>query len=237
MLAIALLLLCTAASVSQTVASPAFGVTSKRAAFLSPLENWMPTWNIDRYVKPLENAGYTVDVVLGKNVSMAFLSSQLPNYDIVILRTDAFDREGRVYYCSGDDPFDSQTITTYAGDISTKDLAIGACLGFSGAYMQHSYPAGSMRHGLFFALGSGLEELSAIMLTVGFDVFVTYSMNALSLQWGRYDALSEGFFKYLGQGSTVKESIFDLNQYLRRGHGLTADWPLIYYCGNGDFVL
>jgi hypothetical protein len=236
-LAITLLVLCTAASAGQTVASPAFSGTSKRAVFLSPLENWMPTWNIDSYVKPLESAGYAVDVVLGKNASMAFLSSQLPNYDIVILRTDAFDHEGRAYYCSGDDPFDSKTKTTYGGEISTRDLAIGACLGFSGTYMQHSYPAGSMRHGLFFALGSGLEELSAIMLTAGFDVFVTYSMSALSLQWGRYDALSEGFFKYLGQGSTVKNSIIELNQYLRRGHGLTADWPMIYYCGDGNFVL
>ena len=79
-----------------------FADSSKQAVILSPLENWMPTWGLESHISLLQHAGYQVDVLLNENASISFFKTDLAKYDLIVLRTDAFMREGLTFYCAGD---------------------------------------------------------------------------------------------------------------------------------------
>jgi hypothetical protein len=234
MLAVTLCVLCLAAAASQAVAVPLFSETNKQAVFLSPLEQWWPTWNLAGYVYPLEKVGYHVDVLVNENVSIAFLKTELAKYDVIIMRTASFSYEGVNFLCSGE-PITSNT-TAYASGISSNELHIGVCLGFSSLFLRHNYGADSLRHGLVFMLGSGAAELSSVFLSAGSAAFVGF-YESFSMGWGSMDAFTQAFLKYLSEGNTVKEAIVELDMYLYSGHGSTANWLLPYWSGDGDFKL
>jgi hypothetical protein len=221
----------------QAVAAPSSGETSKQAVFLSPLERWMPTWNLDSYVLLLERAGYHVDVLLNEGVSISFLRAGLAKYDLIILRTESFSNEEVNFYCSGE-PVTRQARTTFANEISSHELQVGVCVGFSLIFLQNSYPANSLRAGLVYTVGSFTEELSSFFLEAGAKIFVTpQSTDGYTLQWGRADAFSLQLFKYLSRGSTVKDAIAQLKTYLHTGHGESVDWPMLYCRGDETFKI
>lgn len=231
----ALLVLFATATASHAFASPWFSQPTKQAVFLSPLENWYQTWNLDSYISPLEAAGYRVDVLLNENVSFTFLKTGLSKYDIIILRTDSFAYEGEDFFCLGE-PVTFKTATTYTSEISSKELQVAACLGFSPKFIQSNYPAGSL-HGLVYVLASrSSSQLSSVFISACASVFVGYDQD-FSLRWGRMDALSQAFFRYLSEGYPVKDATIQLYIYLHTGHGHTANWLSPYYVGNGDFKI
>jgi len=220
---------------SHAVAAPSASSTTKQAVILSPLEGWMQTWNMATYVSLLQRAGYQVDVLQNEQVSISFLKTGLAKYDLIILRTDFFNDESLTYYCSGE-PVTSETKGTYASEISAKELKIGVCLGFSTLFLQDNYANGTLRHGLVYALGGGTSELSGQFLRAGSSVFIGYDQ-AFSLQWGRMDAYSQQFLKYLVRGYSVKDAQVELRAYLITGHGVTADWPEFRWVGDGDYKI
>jgi hypothetical protein len=202
--------------------------------FLSPLESWMPTWNLDSYVSLLERAGYHVDVLLNGDVSISFLRVGLAKYDLIILRTDSFGQESINYYCSGEQ-VTPQTLTKFANEISSKELQVGVCVGFSSIFLQNSYPKGSL-HGLVYVLASGAAELSSVFLGAGASVFISFNQ-FFTLRFGRMDAFSQAFFKYLSRGYSVKDAQQELNIYLKIGHGNTASWPQLDWKGDGNYKI
>ena len=230
---IALFFLSVFAGTSHASALPLFSETGKQAVFLSPMELWMPTWYLEGYVSQLERAGYHVDVLLNEDVSISFLKTGLANYDIIILRTDSFDNEGVVYYCSGE-PVTTKTRTAFTAEISSGELQVGVCVGFNEAFLKDNYPPNSLRPGLVFAIGSLTTDLSSAFLAGGSSAFISYNGG---LQWGQFDALSIRVLRYLAQGYTVKDALTELNKYLQAGHGKTANWPSPYWSGNGDFKI
>jgi hypothetical protein len=235
LLLIALFFLSVIGAASYASAMPLFSGASKQALFLSPLEAWMPTWNLEEYVSQLEHAGYHVDVLLNENVSISFLKTGLANYDLIILRTDSFFHEGIHYYCSGE-PVTYQTSTVFANEISSHELQVGACLAFSVVFLEDNYPAGSLRHGLVYAIGSTTDELSDAFLSGGSAVFLGYDAT-FRLDWGQIDALSIMLFTYMSQGYSVEDAMNQLNMYLYTGHGTTNDWLLPYWTGDGNFKI
>lgn len=234
-LLIALFFLSAVAGTNHVAALPLFSETGKQAVFLSPMERWMPTWDLQGYVFYLERAGYHVDVLLDEKVSISFLKTGLADYDIIILRTDSFDGEDISYYCSGE-PVTTKTRTTFAAEISTGELKVGECVGFSLAFLKHNYPADSLRPGLVFAIGGLTAQLSSVFLEGGCSAFVGYS-DLLGLQWGGLDALSIRVLKYLSEGYTVKGALAQLDSYIHWGHGNSATWPKLYWDGNEDFKI
>jgi len=230
-----LFILSVIAGASHASASPSFSEGGKQAVFLSPLERWFPTWNLSGYLSPLEQAGYHVDVLLNENVSISFLTTDLAKYDIIILRTSWFKLEaGITYYCSGEPV--NETSTAFAAEISSKEIAIDFCVGFSVLFLQDNYPPASLRHGLVYVLGAEDDQLSSAFLAAGSSVFIGYSEDYY-LMWGRMDALSEALFGYLSQGSTVRDSVAQLYFYVCRGHGEAATWPLPYWTGDSNFKI
>jgi len=196
----------------------------------------MPTWNLNGYVTLLERAGYHVDVLLNEKVSVSFLTTSLSKYDAIILRTDYFHYEGFNYYCTGE-PVNSKTRTTFAAQISVQELQVnGFCLGFSLIFLQHNYPAGSLKPGLVFVVASDSTVLASPFLTGGSSAFLGYE-TTFGLGWGRLDAISIKLLKYLSEKSSVRDSIAKLFSYLTAGHGITSKLPPIYYAGNGNFKL
>jgi hypothetical protein len=234
-LLIALFFLSAVAGTNHVAALPLFSETGKQAVFLSPMERWMPTWDLEGYVFYLERAGYDVDVLLNENVSISFLKTGLANYDIIILRTDSFDDEGASYYCSGE-PVTAKTRATFAAEILSGEIQVGVCVGFTAAFLKHNYPANSLRPGLAFAIGSLTADFSSLFLEGGCSAFVGYN-DLLSLQWGRLDALSIGLLRYLSQGYTVGDALKKLDSYIHWGHGNSATWPSLYLSGDGDFKI
>jgi hypothetical protein len=219
---------------SQAVAAPLSTATAKQAAILSPLESWMQTWNMVTYVSLLQYAGYQVDVLQNDQVSISFLKTGLAKYDLIILRTDFFNDESLTYFCSGE-PVTSNTAGTFASEISAKELRIGVCLGFSILFLRDNYQNGTL-HGLVYALGGGTAELSGEFLRAGSSVFIGYDQ-AFSLQWGRMDAYSQQFLKYLVRGYSVEDAQVELRSYLITGHGVTADWPEFRWIGDGNYKI
>lgn len=220
---------------SQAVAAPSSTATAKQAVILSPLESWFQTWDMASFVSLLQQAGYHVDVLVNEQVSISFLKTGLAKYDLIILRTDYFNHESLNYFCSGE-PVTSETAGTFAGEISAKELKIGACLGFSTLFLQDNYRNGTLRPGLVYALGGGTTDLSTQFLHAGSSVFIGFDQ-AFSLQWGRMDAYSEQLFKYLVMGYSVKDAQSELATYLDTGHGITADWPQFRWVGDGDYKI
>ena len=214
---------------------PSFSDTTKQALFLSPIEQFSPTWDLQGYVYPLEHAGYHVDVLLNENVSIAFLKTGLANYDLIILRTESFTIEGTGYFCSGE-PVTSQTSTALAQEIQSREVAVSACVGFSYLFIKHNYAAKSLRPGLVYVLGSATIELSPAFLENGASVFVGYQEEC-SLGWGQLDAISIKLFGFMSQGYSVKEAMIQLYIYLSTGHGSAEDWSLPSWVGNGDFKI
>jgi len=227
------------AGMNHAFAVPVFMGGGGRAAFLSPLERWMPTWGLDDYVSLLESAGYMVDVLVNEDVSVPFMKTALSSYDLIILRTDAFTLEGTAYWCTGEEVTITsfqQLNTTYATEIAAHELELSAaCVGFSPTFIHDYYPAGSL-HGLVYGLGSISMELSSAFISAGASVFLGFS-NDIPLTWGRMDAFSIKFFSYMSQGDTVIDAKANLYSYLNRGHGVTASWIQLSYTGDGTFAL
>jgi hypothetical protein len=221
----------------QAFAVSSSGETGKQAVFLSPLERWMPTWNLDSYVLLLERAGYHVDVLLNGNVSISFLRVGLAKYDLIILRTESFSNEEVNFYCSGE-PVTARARTTFANEISSRELQVGVCVGFSLIFLRNNYPANSLRSGLVYTIGSSSSELSSAFLEAGAKVFLTpEETDGYTLQWGRIDAFSIQLFKYLSKGYTVNDAIDQLKTYLHTGHGDSIDWPSLYCRGDQTFKI
>lgn len=235
-LVVALLLISLAIGTGNAFAMPMFSDTNKQAVFLSPLERWMPTWNVDLYVLQLEHAGYHVDVMFNENVSIAFLRTELAKYDLIIMRTDSYDYEGYTYYCSGEPVSNPAAFASkFADEISSRELQFGVCAGFSSLFIQHNYPAHSLR-GLVYFPGSVTMGLASVFLAAGAQVFIGYDCS-YSLSWGRLDGLSIKLLSYLAKGYTVNEAVTQLYIYLHTGHGNTADWVSPSYIGDKDFTI
>ena len=233
---VALLIITVACSVGQASAATQFTQSTKRAVFLSPLERWMSTWDLNGYVSQLERAGYQVDTLLDGNVSIAFLRTKLVDYDLIILRTDAFVEETfGPFYCSGE-TINATMAKTFADEISSREIKIGACLGFSPAFLQHSYPMDSLRDSLVYVIASNSNYLSSAFLTAGASAFIGYDLD-FTLSWGRIDALSTKLLMYLAEGFSVKNAIIQLFIYLHTGHGRDADWLTPTWSGDGDFKI
>jgi len=195
----------------------------------------MQTWNMVSYVSLLQHAGYTVDVLQNDQVSISFLKTGLAKYDLIILRTDFFNDESLTYFCSGE-PVTSETKGTFASEIAAKELRVGVCLGFSILFLRDNYQNGTLQHGLVYALGGGTAELSGEFLRAGSAVFIGFDQ-AFTLRWGRMDAYSQQYLKYLVRGYSVEEAQVELRSYLIIGHGETADWPQFRWIGDGDYKI
>ena len=234
-LLVTLFVLTVIASASNGYAMPLFADTSKRAVFLSPIEEWRSTWNLEEYVSLLESAGYQVDVLMNGNVSISFLKSGLSDYDIIILRTDSFYYEGFSYFCTGE-PVTDNASETFAQEISNREIHVGACIGFSAEFIRLNYLENSLRPGLVFVIDGYSAELSSPFISAGASVYVGY-YDAYPLGWGRIDALSIKWLSYLAKGNSVKEATPLLYNYLTGGHGDTASWPTIFWYGNGTYKI
>ena len=223
-------------SASSGFAMPFFSeATSKQAVILSPLEKWMPTWDLESYILLIEHAGYRVDVLLNENASIAFLKTGLADYDLVVLRTDAFIREGLTFYCAGDTA-DLQAREKFGGEISSNEVEVAACVGFSVLFLGHYYTAGTLKHGLVYVLASESAELSSSFTSAGAAAFIGY-YSAHSIQWGRLDAYSIQLLYYMSEGSSVADAVIQLYVYLNTGHGKTADWVTPYWSGDGTYTI
>ncbi len=221
------------ASLAGANAAPSFASDSKQAVFISPMESTRSTWNLEEYVSLLEGAGYEVDLVFDENASVTFFATALSNYDVVILRTDSFTREGFNFYCTGE-PVTWGTRTTYAEEISARALDAGVCLGFSMKFIDINYVPGSLRNGMVYVIDGYSADLAGAFLNAGSAVYVGY-YDAYPLGWGRIDALSLKFLSYVTAGHSVKEAVPMLYTYLCLGHGVTGNWPSIFYYGEGSF--
>jgi hypothetical protein len=232
---VALCVLGVFAQAGNVAGQPLFSEGGKQAVILSPLERWMPTWNMETYVAILERAGYQVEIVLNENVSISFLRTQLAKYDLIILRTDSFAWEGFNFFCSGESAT-VQAKKTYVNEIAARELDVAACVGFSMLFLRSNYRPGSLRPGLVFGVGGGMVELSPAFKEAGMAVFIGYD-DMYSLSWGRVDALSQKLLRYMSEGTSVKNSVSRLYQYLTIGHGRDASLPSVYWTGNGDFTI
>jgi len=234
-LIVALFLISLVTGSCSAFAAPLFSQANKQAVILLPLEEWMSTWNRNTYVSLLERAGYSVDVLTDGNVSISFLRTGLARYDIIILRTDSFQYEGMDYFCSGE-PFTYGARHTYSAEISSQEVSVGACVGFSTLFLRDNYPANSLRHGLVFVIGSDSGVLASSFLASGAAAFIGY-FETFSLSWGRMDVFSEKLLSYLASGSSVSDSVLQLTIYVHLGHGGTANWPSVYWTGDGTYKI
>ena len=216
------------------VEPPSFAGTSKRAVFISPMENAEPTWGSESYKSLLEGAGYQVDILLDGNASISFFETGLAKYDLIVLRTDSFVAKGLTYYCAGDKA-DASARGTFAGETVLKEVMVGECVGFSTLFLRNRYPAGSLS-GLVIAVGSNTAELSTVFLQAGAAALIGF-YDEHCTQWGNLDSYSLKLLYYLSQGYSVEGANIQLYIYLYTGHGTTADWILPYWAGDGSYKI
>ena len=232
---IALCGLAFAAGTSNGFAAPSFAGTTKQAIFISPLETSMSTWAIESQILQLERAGYHVDVVLDGNATISFFETGLSNYDLIVLRTDAFTWEGLRYYCAGDHP-DNKARAALSGMIALKEVQVAACVGFNMLFLRHYYPAGSLRSGLVIMPSSFSAEIASVFLQAGAAAFIGYN-EGHCMQWGYLDSFSLKILYYLSKGYSVADTMIQLYIYLHTGHGKSADWMMPESFGDGTYKI
>jgi len=234
LLLIALCVLPLVTGISNGFAAPSFAGASKRAVFISPMENVEPTWGSESYKSLLERAGYQVDIVLDGNASISFFETGLAKYDLIVLRTDSFASEALTYYCAGDKA-DVSARGTFAAETALHEVKVEQCVGFSTLFLQNHYPAGSLR-GLVIAVGSNTADMSTVFLKAGAAALIGFYDEHCS-QWGILDSYSLKLLYYLSQGYSVESANIQLYIYLYTGHGKTADWILPYWAGDGSYKI
>lgn len=211
---------------------------SKNALIFSPYEASVPTWHIDTLIASLRSAGYRVTVVTNAQASIQFLRTQLKGFSLIILRTDSFPGEGLTYYCTGQTPTLPTDVSSYqkaySGMIQKHEVQVSSCVGFSLIFLQDYYPSGLS--GLLYIVGPDGQDLANPWLKAGGSVAVGYQID-MSITWGRLDVMTLSFFKYLTQGYTVVESYARMDAELHANHGVSADWPAMWYDGNQNYKI
>jgi hypothetical protein len=212
-----------------------------KAVILSPLEFIEPMAYVGQMKSLLTSAGFTVEFLVNEQVSVDFFKTQLSNYKIIILRTEAYEWAHITYWYLGE--FTTyQSVAKYAADIAAKRLNFDSFkAGFALQFVKDYYKSNPLPGSFVFLVASNSLLLASTFKSVGAAVVAGY-YRPLNFGFGLVDHLTQLVIYFMErQGLTVKDGIYAVvNIFMQRAYRVPSETNLIpplSYIGNGAVTL
>lgn len=240
----------TAVALSSLLIVSVFGAVSltlpkayaaPRAAILSPLEFIEPMAFLNDLTSLLTASGFAVDVLKNEQVTVDFFKTQLVNYKIIILRTEAYDWAHVTYWYLGEFTT-SESPAKYAADIAAKRLNFASfTAGFTARFITDYYKSNPMPGSFVFMVASNSLLLASAFKTGGASVFVGY-WKPLNFGFGLVDDLTKLVIFFMAKlqlsvRDAVRAVIDIFMQRAFRFPNETSAIPPLAYSGNGSQTL
>jgi len=201
------------AQLSLVPSPPSLGSAQpqRNALILSPISSfdpWRPE-DLARISSYLTQAGYAVTYLENTGVTLNFMTKQLNNYNLIIWRSQVYERNHITYYYIGQ--YDNAaTEQVYASDFKSGALdSSNGIIGASVDFFANHVGQGSLTDvKLMVLIASMSDSLSGIFLSAGVRAIIEFT-GVFSMQFGFADDIATGIFAYLTQGNSVENSVLN----------------------------
>jgi len=235
--------LATPLAVSVKALAPQPATQQKQALIISSLNSTMPMGadsTLD--INYLKSMGYNTTYVVDGSVTVGFLLHNLPNYSVVIWRTNTYISQHTVYWYIGQ-PVSGEVEQEYATDFSYGWLnAHAGVIGMTGDFIQNHFKADALKNiKLLIFVGSYGNSIVPSFLTAGVKT-VIFCNGIISLQGGLIDDLTVSILDYMARGEDVDAAVFNTvspyAQYTQPQDPYDSTYaPPFWYNGDGSLVL
>jgi hypothetical protein len=182
---------------------------ARNAIIISSLDDFSPMRDVDvaSLNSSLMQAGYNVTYLKDGAVTLAFMATQLNNYQVIIWRTQAYEQNHVLYWYIGQR--DSRKAEqTYSSDIASEWVdASHGILGVSSAFFTNQFTPNSLSNvKLMIILSSMSALIAAPLITAGAKAIIDFSGNIdLGFNWDDY--LITVTVRYLADGMSVADAV------------------------------
>lgn len=222
-------------------ALPASAKYHPKALILSSLERYSPMGHLDAVTNDLTSAGYNVTFVSDTAVTINLLTTQLNDYDVVIWRTDVYERARITYWYLGE-LVDQETSQAYASGVAAGWLDNShGILGVSIDFFRYHFTSGSLANVKVAILMSSMSlSIANVFIQAGVKATVDYyaSFSAAS---NLSDYVTQLLIECLAAGNTVKDSVTNtVNRFasLVVSGSLDPNYlPPVSYLGDGTLTI
>jgi hypothetical protein len=214
---------------------------SPRAVILSPLDWIQPMPYVNDIVQFLTSNGFQVDVLRNEEVSVDFFRTELSNYRVIILRTDAYVWAHVVYWYLGE-LSTAENIAEHANDIGDRLLNFESfSAGFSDSFIREYYAPNRLPGSFVFVAASVSLVLSAVFREAGAQSFTGY-WKPIDFAWGFYDYLTRLVMFFMAeQQMSVHEAVRAVvDIFMQRAYKVPEEAvliPSLADIGNGAVTL
>jgi DNA-dependent RNA polymerase auxiliary subunit epsilon len=217
------------------VMPPSAPRSQSRVLILSSTETLYPMQYASQVATELKQAGYNVTFLSGSAITLDVLTNQLDQYDLLIWRTDSYERGNTTYWYLGQQP----NVTTYAGAVGIKAVDVSnGMIAVSAAFISKSFGPGSLTH-LKLAIMISSMSITVAELFVAAGVKTTIDLyKTLLAPPSLFDWVIEALVGYLTSGNSVRDSIYKVIYNYEYVSSLDDSYlPPLSFLGNGNLLI
>jgi hypothetical protein len=220
---------------------PVLAKTQRKALVLSSIEHYARNAYDNTIQGYIQSAGYTVTHLNDQEVTLNVLTKHLNEYDLVVWRTDVYERDHIIYWYVGEFA-NAATRQAYASDfkagwIDDRNGIIGVSIDF---FWNH-FNAGSLGHIrlaiLVFSFSAGV---ASILLRAGVKSIVDY-FGAVSFSFSDTDYVTALIFRCLSTGENVEDAVAGIieafSSMTPRDPLDSISTPPLFWMGDGTMTL
>ncbi len=209
-----------------------------KALILSSLEKHSPMGHLDAVTQYLTSTGYNVTFISDTRVTIKLLTTGLNDYDVVIWRTDVYQRARTTYWYVGESAH-QETLHAYASSLAVGWIdATNGILGVSVDFFRNNFGQNSLANVKVAILVSSMSiSIANAFVKAGAKATVDYyaSFTAPS---SLFDYVTQSLVQYLAAGNTVNDSIAKtMNNFAIVGTPEDSYLPPISYLGDGTTTI
>ena len=220
---------------------PSSGHNQGKALILSSIQGNSHMGYANVITDYLANAGYEVTFLNDTAVTINLLTTQLNNYDVVIWRTDNYQRAHTVYWFVGEIS-NQKTLQNYQSDFRSGwiDDTYGI-LGVSLDFLRTHFTTESLANVKLAILVSSVSAgIAEVFVRAGVKSAVDYFGN-FSHSFSMTDYVTRLVVEYLAKGYTVNDAIVNtVTRFLTIRHDSPLDAgyvPPVWYLGDGTVTI
>lgn len=213
----------------------------RKALILSSIEKVSPMGYAYAITRYLASVGYDVTFLNDTAVTLDVLTMRLDDYEIVIWRTDVYERSHTTYWYVGESAGDNRS-AAYATDYQAGwvDRTYGI-LGVSLAFFRNHFQSGSLEKvKLAVLVSSTSSSIAKMLIQAGVRAAVDF-YGSISLPFNIIDYVTRLVVEYLANGATVKDAVSNTVGHfltMRNENPLDSGYvPPVWYMGDGTVTV
>ncbi len=190
-------------------------------------------------IRYLNRAGYNVTYLTDGAVTVDFLLNRLPDFNVVIWRTNTYDWRHTTYWYVGEKTNDGvqrkYASNFTAGWINSNAGIVGISVDFFSYYFR---PSSLRSVGILMFISSQGVDIAPILHRGG-AAAVIYCNGFISLQLGLIDQLTVQVMSYLTQGESVYNAVYDAVSPYSQGQDVmdTTYPPPFWFIGDSTLTI